>query len=152
VFEVDHPSTQEWKRTRLDAAGIAVPEQTRFVPVNFERQALEKELEACGFRMGERAFFSCLGVVPYLTWSTFSGTITYIARLALGSGVVFDYAVSKTLLSPREQLRLEALAGRVAAAGEPLRLFFEPGELAQQLRQLGFRDLEDLDSAAINAR
>jgi hypothetical protein len=31
-------------------------------------------------------------------------------------------------------------------------LFFEPGELAQQLRQLGFRDLEDLDSAAINAR
>jgi O-methyltransferase involved in polyketide biosynthesis len=72
--------------------------------------------------------------------------------MAPGNAVVFDYAVPKTSLSPREQLRLEALAGRVAAAGEPLQLFFEPNELAQQLRQLGFRDLEDLAVSAINAR
>jgi O-methyltransferase involved in polyketide biosynthesis len=109
-------------------------------------------LKAGSFRVGERSFFSWLGVVPYLTEGAFSATVAYLARMAPGNAVVFDYAVPKTSLSPREQLRLEALAGRVAAAGEPLRLFFEPGELAQQLRQLGFRDLEDLDSAAINAR
>jgi len=38
VFEVDHPMTQSWKRTRLDAAQIAVPESVSYVPVNFERQ------------------------------------------------------------------------------------------------------------------
>jgi O-methyltransferase involved in polyketide biosynthesis len=41
VFEVDHPSTQEWKRSQLETVGIPVPEQTRFIAVNFERQSLE---------------------------------------------------------------------------------------------------------------
>jgi O-methyltransferase involved in polyketide biosynthesis len=76
----------------------------------------------------------------------------YIAGMPRGSGIVFDYAVDSSCLSPREQLRLDALAGRVASAGEPLRLFFEPKRLALQLRQLGFRELEDLDAAEINAR
>ena len=32
VFEVDHPASQQWKRGRLAAAGIAVPDHVRFVP------------------------------------------------------------------------------------------------------------------------
>jgi hypothetical protein len=40
----------------------------------------------------------------------------------------------------------------VARAGEPFRLFFEPEELAAELRRLGFTKIEDMDSAAIRSR
>ena len=152
VFEVDHPATQEWKRGRLRAAGIEIPAETVFVAVNFERQSLADALPSAGFRAGDPAFFSWLGVVPYLTEGAFLTTMSFIATLPPASGVVFDYAVARHALSPRERLALEALASRVAAAGEPFRLFFDPAALAAQVRQLGFRHLQDLDAAEINSR
>ena len=39
IFEVDHPATQAWKRTRLEAAGIAIPSSVTFVPTDFEALA-----------------------------------------------------------------------------------------------------------------
>jgi methyltransferase (TIGR00027 family) len=152
VFEVDHPATGEWKRARLLSAGIAIPAETVFVAVNFERQSLADALPSAGFRAGEPAFFSWLGVVPYLTEAAFLATMSFIAGLPPATGVVFDYAVARHALSPREQLALDALASRVAAAGEPFHLFFDPAALAAQVRQLGFRHLEDLDPADLNSR
>jgi methyltransferase (TIGR00027 family) len=67
VFEVDHPATQAWKLERLQAAGIAIPQSLKFVPVDFERQTLAAGLEQGGFDSGSPAFFSWLGVTPYLT-------------------------------------------------------------------------------------
>src|SRR3984957_6851470 len=67
VFEVDHPSTQAWKREQLQAAGIAIPAALTFVPVDFERQTLADGLERGGFDDRAAAFFSWLGVTPYLT-------------------------------------------------------------------------------------
>ena len=49
VFEVDHPATQEWKRTQLDAARIAIPSSLTFVPTDFEEQPLESVLKSSGF-------------------------------------------------------------------------------------------------------
>jgi methyltransferase (TIGR00027 family) len=152
VFEVDHPASQEWKRGRLRTVGIEIPVETVFVAADFERQSLADALPSAGFRAGEPAFFSWLGVVPYLTESAFLATMSFIAGLPPASGVVFDYGVARHTLSPREQLALDALASRVAAAGEPFQLFFDPAALAAQVRQLGFRHLEDLDAAKINAR
>ncbi len=40
VFEVDHSSTQAWKRARLRAAGIAIPPSLVFVPAGFDQQSL----------------------------------------------------------------------------------------------------------------
>jgi methyltransferase (TIGR00027 family) len=151
-FEVDHPATQQWKRGRLRSAGIEIPAETVFVAVNFERQSLADALPSAGFRAGEPAFFSWLGVVPYLTEGAFLATMSFIAGLPPASGVVFDYAVPKHALGPREQVALDALASRVAAAGEPFQLFFEPAALSAQVRRLGFRHLEDLDAAEINSR
>jgi O-methyltransferase involved in polyketide biosynthesis len=78
--------------------------------------------------------------------------MSFIAGLPPASGVVCDYAVPRHALSPREQVALDALASRVAAAGEPFRLFFDPAQLSAQVRRLGFRHLEDLDAAEINSR
>jgi hypothetical protein len=44
----------------------------------------------------------------------------------------------------------DALAGRVAAAGEPFQLFFTPQTLEAELCRAGFHRIEQLDSDHLN--
>jgi methyltransferase (TIGR00027 family) len=152
VFEVDHPATQAWKQSRLASAGIAPPASLKFVPVDFETQRFPQALEHAGFRPSERAFFSWLGVTPYLAQETVLETLRSILVIAAENGVVFDYALPRSSLNAFNQAAFDGLAGRVAAAGEPFRGFFDPEELALALREMGFRHIEDLDGREINAR
>lgn len=152
VFEVDHPATQAWKRGRIDAAGIAIPDSAIFVPMDFERDTLSSALEGSGFHRGEIAFFSWLGVTQYLTAEAAMATLRFIASMPPGSGVVFDYAVERAGLNPQQQAAMDDLASRVARAGEPFQLFFEPSALAETLRGMGFGEIEDLGPGEIHTR
>ena len=152
VFEVDFPETQAWKRARLAHGGIAIPETVRYAAVDFERHSLSDGLAEAGFRCEEPAFFSWLGVVPYLTRAAAMATLQFIAAMPEGSGVVFDYAIPRELMGDHERDAFNMLAARVARAGEPFRLFFAPDELAKELQGMGFRTIEDLDGAAMRAR
>ena len=152
VFEVDFPATQEWKRGLLAEAGIPVPESLTFVPADFEHQTLRDALARTIFDPRAMTFFSWLGVTPYLTLEAMTATLGVVAAMPPGSGVAFDYAVERSALKWMERLALDALAARVAAAGEPFRLFFTPEELARTLRRIGFTSLEDLDRHEINRR
>ncbi|MGB7136121.1 MAG: class I SAM-dependent methyltransferase [Acidobacteriaceae bacterium] len=152
VFEVDHPATQAWKRERLEQAGIAISGSLRFAPVDFEHGTLAAGLEAAGFRADQPAFFSLLGVVPYLTREAAFATLCFIARLPIGSGVVFDYCIPREQMNEGAQRVFDALAERVARAGEPFQLFLDPETLSHELQTLGFTRIHDLDGAAIRAR
>jgi methyltransferase (TIGR00027 family) len=150
VFEVDFPATQEWKRALLKDAAIAAPPGLTFVPLDFEHKALAKGLAEAGFDAASPAFFGWMGVVPYLTPEAFRATLCAIAQLPAGSGVSFDYALSPETLSGPGRKAFDALAGRVAAAGEPFQLFFMPDELERELRSAGFQRIEQRDSDQLN--
>jgi methyltransferase (TIGR00027 family) len=152
VFEVDHPATQTWKRARLEAAGIAIPSSLTFVPTNFEEQTLSSALEFSGFQREKVSFVSWLGVTPYLTAASAMATFAFIGSLPTGSGVVFDYVVERSSLDAEEQMSMDALASRVAKAGEPFRLFLDPRALEPMLTAAGFHEVEDLGPAEIGAR
>jgi methyltransferase (TIGR00027 family) len=151
VFEVDFPATQAWKRKCLAAGDITFPETLTFAPVDFERDTLANGLSSAGFRSSEPAFFSWLGVVPYLAGQTVLGALRWIAS-GPKNGVVFDYAVPRDSLDFSNRMAFDALASRVAAAGEPFVSFFDPEKLARALQQMGFTSIEDLSSEQINAR
>jgi methyltransferase (TIGR00027 family) len=152
VFEVDHPDTQAWKREQLQAADIAIPASLTFVPIDFERQTLGDGLGQCGFNAGAAAFFSWLGVTPYLTREACMTTLSFIAKMPAGSGVVFDFAVDPALLNAGQRQSLDALSQRVARYGEPFQLFFDPGKLQDELKRMGFHCTEFLQSKELNAR
>jgi len=152
VFEVDHPATQSWKRRQLESAGIAIPSSLTFVPTDFEEQSLGSVLESSGFQPRKISFFSWLGVTPYLTAEAALATLAFIGSLPAGSGVVFDYAVERSSLDSVEQLAMDALASRVARAGEPFRLFLDPRALNRMLRAAGFHEIEDLGPSDIDER
>jgi methyltransferase (TIGR00027 family) len=152
VFEVDYPTTQTWKRARLEEAGVAPPGNLTFAPVDFETQTLEEGLRIAGYDPAKCTFFSWLGVTEYLTTKVVMATLRFIASAPVGSGVVFDYMISPSLLTPAQRSRLDAVSRRVASAGEPWQAYFDPKLLTRELRAMGFRYVEDLGPEEINSK
>ena len=69
-----------------------------------------------------------------------------------GSGVAFDYTLARPAMGPRMRAGQKLIAMAVARLGEPFRSAFVPADLARLLRELGFRELEDLSPADIDRR
>ena len=152
VFEVDHPSTQAWKRRRLQEQSVELPHSLTFAPVDFETQTLADGLRSAGFRADRPAFFSWLGVVIYLSKPAVAGTLRYIAERPAGSQVVFDFAPPSESISEPERASRARSAAFVAKAGEPWINYYSPGPFAEELRATGFSQAQVLGSQEMNAR
>ena len=145
VFEVDHPATQAAKRERLAQAGIDVPPSVTFVPIDFSTTRLDDVLQLDG-----PAFFSWLGVVPYLELAAIRATLRFVVSRAKNSELVFDFGPPPESLSWKARLVFRSMAKRVAAAGEPFKTFFEPDDLMRVMRESGFSTAEDFGPAELN--
>jgi methyltransferase (TIGR00027 family) len=153
IFELDFPATQAWKRRRLNAAKIPIPQCLTFAPIDFETEPLAGRLGQVGFRTDKPAFFSWLGVTMYLSRETVMDTIKSIAScVPTGSEIVFDYVVAPSSMSFLERLALVILTDRMAQEGEPWHGFFEPDSLANDLRAIGFEHIEDIGPEEVNKR
>lgn len=150
VFEVDFPATQAWKRSMLEEAAIALPSNLVFMGLDFEHQTLAEGLVKGGLEMHKPAYFSWLGVVPYLTLDAFRATLSVVAQMPAGSAMSFDYAVAPETLSPIGRVAFDRLSERVAAAGEPFRLFFAPEDLEAEIHRAGFQRIKQVDSTRLN--
>ncbi len=150
VFEVDFPATQHWKKQRLVNVGMEIPESLTFAPIDFESRTLAEGLRDAGFRTDQPAYFSWLGVTMYLTPEAFESSAGFIGSLPPGSGVTFDYAIDPSGLGFFERAALHHLSKKVAAMGEPFRLFFRPGDLANTMKTLGFDDVADVGREELN--
>ncbi len=152
IFEVDHPATQAWKRESIAAANLPDPRSTTYVPVDFERESLSDFLARAQFRTDIPAFFSWLGVVPYLTLDAFRATLRFFESMAPGSGVALDYPLPREAVDEISRLEFDEMSARVASIGEPFRLAFMPHDLASEFRSIGWNIASDLDSAGIRRR
>ncbi|AOJ67093.1 hypothetical protein WJ32_22360 [Burkholderia ubonensis] len=150
IFEVDLPATQQWKRACLSAADIEIPASLTYVPMDFEHDTLTRALSEAGFRKDEPAFFSWLGVSMYLEEDAILETLRFIASCAAGSGVVFDYVVTPSLLDPMERLGMELVRARVAENGEPWKSDFDPASLADKIRSLGFSEAINISPESLS--
>ena len=151
VFEVDHPATQQWKRARLQALDIALPSNLTFVPLDFEQQTLAEGLRAGGHRPELPTFVSWLGVTMYLTEAAVFETLRYVASLAPGSEIVFEYGLPESRLDEEDRRLLAVAKAYAAARGEPFLSAFEPTTLAARVKALGFAQVWDLGPEEANA-
>ena len=118
------PATQAWKRSRLEAAGIPVPANLTFTPVDFERETFEQGLAQEDLTDRRAAFFSWLGVTPYLRREIVLNTFERIAALCPENGVAFDYAVPRESLGMLQEIAFDAIAKRGGGGGRTFRRFF----------------------------
>jgi methyltransferase (TIGR00027 family) len=142
VFEVDHPDTQRWKRSRLHELGIDPTVDVVYVPVDFERQTVQAGLEAAGFDFDAPAVFSWIGVIMYLTLEAIEETLTTIRSAAPGSSVVLTYDMPPGTLSDLGAQTQGILAKIVADMGEPMVSLFRPAEIEHLLLRLGYTSVE----------
>jgi methyltransferase (TIGR00027 family) len=151
IYEVDHPATQAGKRERLAGAQIIVPPGLIFVPVDFERDDLAEKLAAAGFLGNAPAFFTWLGVVPYLTEDAIGRTLAYMASIA-NSEVVFDYMEPPEAFSEELRQIERARSEQLEKMGERSDTRFEPSQIAAILHSHGFSAIEDIDFHQIASR
>ncbi len=152
IFEVDHPSTQAWKRERLADAAIPLPDSLTYAPVDLDQGGLSEGLLAVGFDPAQQTFFTWLGVVPYLAEEAVWATLGFIASLPNAAHVVFDYCDPPDSLSPEARLLHNRRAAHVEALGESFVTHFEAERLRAGLITLGFSEVEDLGPPQISAR
>ena len=100
-----------------------------FAPFDFERQGLDIELKNAGLRLGQPAFFSLLGVTPYLANPVVMGIFALIHSFCPKNKVVFDYLAPRQTLSAWERMGFDVLSEEVERGGEPFRGFFLPEAL-----------------------
>jgi methyltransferase (TIGR00027 family) len=151
IYEVDHPATQAWKRQRLAEAQLALPPWLIFVPVDFERDDLGETLVGAGFQQNSPAFFTWLGVVPYLTQEAIGNTLDYMASIQ-NSEVVFDYMEPPQAFSEEMRELVTKRTEQLEKMDERWASRFEPAGMAEILRSRGFFCIEDINFEEIKSR
>jgi methyltransferase (TIGR00027 family) len=151
ILEVDHPATQAWKRQRLADAELAPPPWLTFVPVDFEQDDLQQKLTNAGFQPTSPAFFTWLGVVPYLTKEAIDETLRFIAAIP-NSEVVFDYAEPPETWGEDAKAHAAARMSQLQKIGEQSVGCFDPAAVAATLRSHSFGDMEDISFEQIVSR
>jgi methyltransferase (TIGR00027 family) len=126
VFEVDHPSTQRYKKERI--ANRKPPTDIRYVAVDFETERFSDGLERAGFRAGAPSVWIWEGVAMYLPVPAIHDTLEQVTSLAAaGSELAMTYRVQG--LFPFGAIGRTAIPAAFRAAGEPLKSTLEPHEL-----------------------
>jgi methyltransferase (TIGR00027 family) len=148
---VDYPATQAWKRQRLAEAQLALPPWLIFVPVDFERDDLGETLAGAGFQQNSPAFFTWLGVVPYLTHDAIGSTLDYMASIQ-NSEVVLDYMEPPEAFSEEMRELVKERTEQLEKMDERWASRFEPAGMAAFLRSHGFCDIEDINFQEIRSR
>lgn len=151
IFEVDHPLTQADKIKRIQSAGLKIPCNLHFAPVNFLTDSLKENLLKAGFNPEKSTFFSFLGVSYYLTGEQIDSMLENIRALsARGSSLVLDYADEGLFNSNIK--RVQNMTAMAAAGGEPMKTCFNAGELEKLLKRYHFSLQKSLTPANIQSR
>jgi methyltransferase (TIGR00027 family) len=142
VFEVDHPDTQRWKRSALEAAGFGTPSWLRFVPADLAADALTGALAEGGFDFAAPAIIGCLGVLMYLTPADIGRVLDFAARCAPGTQLIADYMLPAALRDAAGDQYVELVAPFSAEQGEPWQAFLSPADVAALLAGSGITTAE----------
>ncbi|ATI54117.1 SAM-dependent methyltransferase [Bacillus cereus] len=150
VFEVDHPSTQRFKKERIKEAELEVPNHLHFVSMDFTKGFSYEQLRNEGFE-NKKTFFSLLGVTYYLTKEELSSLIECLfAMVPEGSSIVFDYPDENLFTEKGLSNRVENMVKMAAVGGEPMKSCFSYNEMEALLEKAGLLIYEHLSPKDIN--
>lgn len=152
VFEIDHPASQAWKRSRLAELGVTLHPNVSFAAIDFETQTLRQGLRDAGFDFGSRAVFSWIGVTMYLTRNAIEMTLSDIAGGSPGSRLVMTYNQPSQSLDDFSRRVTSELAAAIGEGGEPFVSLFSPSQARALLSSAGFVDIEDYGGEQLKAR
>jgi methyltransferase (TIGR00027 family) len=137
---------------RIREAGIEIPANVTFVPVDFRRGELDSALRAAGYDSSEVTFFIWEGVTMYLPEAAIEETLRWIASQCPGSEIVFDF-VYRSVIDFLASISIDQLPERARPgvarlqkleAGEPWIFGIANGAEAAFLEKVGLTLAERL--------
>lgn len=150
IFEVDHPSTQQFKKEKIEEAEFEIPNNLHFVSVDFTKGFSYEQLRNAGFE-NKKTFFSLLGVTYYLTKEDLSSLIECLfAMVPEGSSIVFDYPDENLFTEKGLSNRVENMVKMAALGGEPMKSCYSYREMEALLEKAGLLIYEHLSPEEIN--
>ena len=151
IFEVDHPATQEFKKTRLADANYHIPNHLHFVSIDFTKEFTIQNLVEEGFMPNKKTFFSLLGVSYYLTKEETAALFNKLfSDVPSGSSIVFDYGDEKLFEEKGLSNRVQNTIQMAAIGGEPMKSCFSYHEIEKMLEDAGLLIYEHLSPPTIN--
>lgn len=153
IYEIDHPATQQIKRKRLMEILDASPDGVEFIAIDLEKRTIADALSGSSFLKDEKAFFSWLGVVPYLSEDAVFNVLRHLASFAArGSEIVFDYLIPTHLMPQEERRVLGKVMWIIERWGEPVKSFFKPDVFPEEVSRLGYHILDNQSPGEQNER
>ncbi len=150
VFEIDHPATQQTKRELSQQLGV--PDNLRFVAVDFEKDDFVERLQTAGFNAELPTYFVWVGVSYYLTAQAVTDTLQRLASLShAGTKLVWDYLLAEVTAGTSTNRTALTQARRVAQIGEPWLFGLATDELAAYLASFGFQLVHDYEPEELRA-
>ena len=153
VFEIDQPTTQQWKQQRLIEVGLGIADNLKLVAVNFEAgESWQEKLITYGFDANKPAIIASTGVSMYLTMEANRSTLCQIASFAPGSTLAMTFLLPLDLVDSGERSQHQMVYNRAKAAGTPFISFFSPSEIIALAHQVGFQDVKHVSRTDIIQR
>jgi methyltransferase (TIGR00027 family) len=140
VFEVDHPSTQQYKRRKLQGLTPRARD-VRLVGVDFEKDDLAASLERAGHDSTARTTWIWEGVTPYLTPPAIASTLGVVhQRSTEGSVLALSYFEPT---GNRARFGFIGLQLGLRILGEPFRGMMSVLAMHRLLHENGFEVKDD---------
>lgn len=139
VYELDIDSTQSAKLGVYQRKHVELPDELRFVSIDFDTQDLGTTLSAAGYRDGVKTLFLWEGVTMYLTAEAVHRTLDFVKRSAAsGSELVFDYVRADVVRGTSRLYGDRRAAKTVSDTGEAWTFGLEQGDAESLLAARGF--------------
>ena len=152
IYEVDFPTTQQFKINRLQESNLTLPPNLRFIPCDFTKNISTDFLFENGVKR-EKTFFSLLGVSYYLSKTELKQTLASLFQeMPEGSSIVFDYADENIFSEKGLSNRVENMVKLAAASGEPMKSYFTYNEMESLLEEVGLLIYEHLSPEDIQSQ
>jgi methyltransferase (TIGR00027 family) len=124
IFEIDHPSTQIYKKRRIETLNWKIPQNVHFISVDFEKEKLDKILNNDNFDKNLPTFFSILGISYYISYEILKNLIKTISSITNNEiEIVIDIPDENTYTG-KENSRAKDLAFITNILGEPMKQGF----------------------------
>ncbi|MEJ9187830.1 SAM-dependent methyltransferase, partial [Bacillus cereus] len=150
IFEVDHPSTQAFKKERIKEVELEVPNNLHFVSMDFTKGFSYEQLRNEGFEH-KKTFFSLLGVTYYLTKEELASLLECLFEMVpTGSSIVFDYPDENLFTEKGLSNRVENMVKMAAVGGEPMKSCYSYAEMEALLEKAGLLIYEHLSPEDID--
>jgi len=151
-FEVDHPSVIKEKKAKVEKILGELPGHVVYVPVDFEKQSLEVELEKAGYNLTSKTLFISEGVTQYISKEANDSTFKYVSKAAPGSKIVFTYVLKNFIEGKNIHEDIKTMYKFMVKKWHIWIYGLDPAEIGDYLSKYNLSLIEDIGSVEMKER